>query len=89
MSPKLHLKTADTHPNKEEVTSMKFLLFIGTGKPYAPVKIKFHFFKTLPILYCSLTNHSTSDNISNGHFLFDHLSIISLSNKRFRSVICG
>ena len=82
-----YLKTAETFPNKDDVTSIKFLSFIGIGSPYAPVKIKLPFFKTLPILSCSLTNHSTSDNISCGHFLSDHVSIISLSNISFRSVI--
>ena len=33
-----------TFPKADEVTSIKFLSLIGTGNPYAPVKIKSFFF---------------------------------------------
>ena len=40
-----YLKTAETFPNKDDVTSINFLSFIGIGGPYAPVKIKFPYIK--------------------------------------------
>ena len=58
-----YLKTAETFPKKDDVTSINFLLFIGIGGPYAPVKIKF-FFNILFLFASSKTNHSISDSIS-------------------------
>ena len=59
-----YLKIAEIFPNKDDLTSINFLSFIGIVGRYAPDKIKFPFFNILFLFVCTKTKHSISYNIS-------------------------